>query len=1046
MRPLQLSFQAFGPFASRETIDFESLGESPIFLINGPTGSGKSTILDAICFALYGETASKERDASSMRCQLARDDLTTEVELVFSLGKQQYRVKRIPAQTRPKKRGDGWVEHKPESYVWARGKNNKDTLLVDKGVKEASSVVSGLIGLDAEQFRQVIILPQGKFRELLLASSNERESIFSRLFQTHVYVRIESLLKQAALEVERASKTSLEKKQLILDDVNALNESDLDVLCKASVDKEKSMNAARKVLINEERALAAKIESQTLLASKFNELIGLQKDYQQLEARDVEYDRIKCNLEMAKIAAKIYPTYKKIQDLLDSKNDIEERNKKVNSELKAYIQEKTGADKNRLKAEDEADVISQKNIELIHLDKLESEITRAYTLKDTLNNAKKKISDITAAVEKHAHLQNTNNKAKEDVAKNIKFIVNTIESLSNDSEKLNLLKEKLNIAKKYYSEFNAKKLIRQEITVYQNNLNASKIQYKEANTILVRMKMWWHNNQAVLLATTLGEGQPCPVCGSENHPNIAEDKSENDKVSQADLEEHQRNVEDQKDNVSLYESKLAVLFSEDESSQKNLSQLKDLYRSDIPEVKVIEQEIEKHQASVLKLAEFESKKTNAEIKDKELDEKILRVEQGLKESNEKKQAISQAYATALANYQSALTRIGSIIKNIPNEDAFTAFNPLAVSEHDLELPESDRTFWSSTINRLISKRKTLISSLENELVRAREKSVSLRSAIDKHEAIAHTLQQQLEEKTASVNALNKEWLVLLNEADFSSQDAFHLAYLPPEEIEAQDKEVSDFEYRKLLLKTKLTHLEKDLAGYAPPDIVQTEKLHDTAVKNLQLAEQAWQESLIAKTNLDDASQKLIKLTKELGGIAQRYKVFGTLSELANGQNPKKLSLNRFVLGVLLDDVLLQATQRLHKMSRGRYQLLRKLDKTKGNKSSGLDLDVEDAFTGKVRSVSTLSGGESFMAALSLALGVSDVVQAYAGGIKLNALFIDEGFGSLDSESLDTAVRVLLDLHSSGRMVGIISHVSELKEQMSTRIDIEATQAGSRIIL
>jgi exonuclease SbcC len=205
--------------------------------------------------------------------------------------------------------------------------------------------------------------------------------------------------------------------------------------------------------------------------------------------------------------------------------------------------------------------------------------------------------------------------------------------------------------------------------------------------------------------------------------------------------------------------------------------------------------------------------------------------------------------------------------------------------------------------------------------------------------------------------------------------------------------------------------------------------------------------LEARSNqLKDIQVKLERAHKKNESLEAEYKITGTLSDVANGQTGNKISLQRFVLSVLLDDVLIQASQRLNLMSKGRYQLVRKEDRAKGNKASGLELEVEDSYSGKTRSVATLSGGESFLAALSLALGLSDVVQSYAGGIKLDALFIDEGFGSLDPESLDLAVRTLIDLQASGRMIGIISHVSELKEQMALRVDVESGRGGSHITI
>jgi exonuclease SbcC len=239
-------------------------------------------------------------------------------------------------------------------------------------------------------------------------------------------------------------------------------------------------------------------------------------------------------------------------------------------------------------------------------------------------------------------------------------------------------------------------------------------------------------------------------------------------------------------------------------------------------------------------------------------------------------------------------------------------------------------------------------------------------------------------------------------------------------------------------------MQSDVANKAKPDLVAIEQTLLEKVARYQQADQAWRKIEERNNQLKAVKKKLDQAHTKNQALEAEYKVIGTLSEVANGQTGNKISLQRFVLSVLLDDVLIQASQRLVQMSKGRYQLVRKEDRAKGNKASGLELEVEDGYSGKTRSVATLSGGESFLAALSLALGLSDVVQSYAGGIKLDTLFIDEGFGSLDPESLDLAIRTLVDLQASGRMIGIISHVSELKEQMALRVDVISDRSGSRI--
>jgi exonuclease SbcC len=246
------------------------------------------------------------------------------------------------------------------------------------------------------------------------------------------------------------------------------------------------------------------------------------------------------------------------------------------------------------------------------------------------------------------------------------------------------------------------------------------------------------------------------------------------------------------------------------------------------------------------------------------------------------------------------------------------------------------------------------------------------------------------------------------------------------------------------LEGALENYQTQLAEKIPPDLAALTAQAESAQAQENSQLEAWRQLDGRLTTLQNIHQKLVAAHASQAELEAQYQLWGTLSEVANGRTGHRISLQRFVLGVLLDDVLIQASERLVRMSRGRYQLVRREDPSKGNKASGLELDVADTYTGKNRPVATLSGGESFMAALSLALGLSDVVQAYAGGIQLDTLFIDEGFGSLDQDALDQAIAMLSELQMSGRMIGIISHVSELKEQMPVRIEVSASRHGSSV--
>ena len=292
----------------------------------------------------------------------------------------------------------------------------------------------------------------------------------------------------------------------------------------------------------------------------------------------------------------------------------------------------------------------------------------------------------------------------------------------------------------------------------------------------------------------------------------------------------------------------------------------------------------------------------------------------------------------------------------------------------------------------------------------------------------------------------QQWQHAVAETHFADSAAYLAARLDDKALSVIDEQIRCYDEELATLRGKLESVIQILADKQQPQPELSEK---ALAEQQQVVTDSFNRLAELRSRMDSlkqVEQKLAKLYEKNAQLEKEYQVYGTLSDIANGRTGAKVSLHRFVLGVLLDDVLIQASQRLQKMSKGRYLLKRKEERAKGNAGSGLDLMVEDGYTSKARDVATLSGGESFMAALSLALGLSDVVQSYSGGIRLDTLFIDEGFGSLDPESLDLAIQTLIDLQQGGRTIGIISHVTELKEQIALRLDVETEGRGSKIRL
>ena len=366
----------------------------------------------------------------------------------------------------------------------------------------------------------------------------------------------------------------------------------------------------------------------------------------------------------------------------------------------------------------------------------------------------------------------------------------------------------------------------------------------------------------------------------------------------------------------------------------------------------------------------------------------------------------------------------------------------ALTHISKEIPENFRE--RSQLKRQLTRLDKTIEDLLGAVEAARLHNEKAKTLLTQQQTSLKDLDQRLLESQQQAELARSEWTQRLQESDFDHESAFVESQLNERQQSSLADEITFYMDQKKALEAVFRQQQKELEGKQPPDITAIDRRCEETAERYRQAEQVWH-GLDARVSQLQAVQKKLQQTRAINQqLEERYAIYGTLSDVANGRTGNKISLQRFVLSVLLDDVLIQASQRLSLMSKGRYILLRKDSRAKGNKASGLELDVEDAYTGKSRSVATLSGGESFMAALALALGLSDVVQAYAGGIRLDMLFIDEGFGSLDQESLDLAIRTLVDLRASGRMIGIISHVSELKEQMALRLDVMSSLSGSRV--
>lgn len=1015
MKPLNLTLQAFGPFASREIIDFTRLGSNPLFLINGPTGAGKSSILDAICFALYGQTTGADREPAQMRCDHAEPSLLTEVILDFQLGDTRYRIRRIPAQERPKARGEGTTNQNAEAQLWHLDGSEEGVLLVAKKVDDATNEIRKRIGLDVEQFRQVMVLPQGKFRELLMADSKEREKIFGQLFQTHIYKCIEDRLKAQAALIKHAVEEHQNQVKGLLQGVEVHAEADVDeelvrlepALKTATQDKEQAQQIQLQATKAKDQALSLK--------QRFDALAHKHIELDQKKTQQSLIDAKQTQLDHALTAQKIQPVYRTHQEKSAALKKLNEQIITSENAVAQATLDKGNAEQQLQAAQTayvDVDRLSKQHVELNQYQDRVIELTQAKT---NLTTAEQQLKTSQGTLD-------TQLTAKESLSTTLK--TNTVQ-IDQIAEALASLAAKQIELEAYRVQFEQRKLLEQKcvkqtelqqhegqlLTTYQSKQRDFEAAQQKAR----RTELAWHTGQAALLAQELKIDEPCPVCGSKEHPAPAHAVNDAELVTKQQVE-NLRKQEDQahktldiaKDNYDT--AHLQTVGISNEVNQL-LEQLTDIAQQTLSGVKQT----------------YQAKKSE--------------VEGLLQQQTQQKQL---AECNAELNQQLVkLAETIVVLEAQAKSDSDQVLTARATKEQlEKLLPEAYRNaqILSQAICDVTAKIKTLTDAVKNTQIAFTEKSNTLASTLSNLE----TLGQQRDALQQEASQAEAAWNDALTRSAFENLAAFQTALLRDKDQQSLKKQIETYQNELATLNGAVEQLQVELKDQSLPDLAKLDLELTDKTNAANACDTAWRKLQERDNQLHGVKTKLAKAHEKNAELEAQYRVIGTLSDVANGQTGNRISLQRFVLSVLLDDVLIQASQRLHIMSNGRYQLVRKEDRTKGNKASGLDLDVADGYTGKNRPVATLSGGESFMAALSLALGLSDVVQSYAGGIKLDALFIDEGFGSLDPESLDLAIRTLIDLQASGRMIGIISHVSELKEQMALRLDVISSKNGSRI--
>lgn len=1006
MRPLALQATAFGPFAETVDLDFEALARSPLFLIHGDTGAGKTSLLDALCFALYGEPTGEQRSARHLRSDFASADRPTEVCLTFALGDRRYRVQRRPTQWRPKARGEGLTEAGATASLFRLHSDGTEALLCEQP-RHVTPEVMTLLGLSLEQFRQVIVLPQGAFQRFLFADTREREKIFESLFATDRYRRLSEVLRDQARSVDQALTDCAAAMAVQL---KAVECDDVDALRSALAAEEAALAAVTAQVQRCEQAFES-LQQQQLSAER------LAEHYQaldQLAAQQEQHDRRADG--MARLAARVAD----IDAALGIAQPFTELQRARHEQVAAQEDERAAqATLAAAQAEDSAALAEAEQLPKLDAE-LEQHTTALARLRgqeaviEQLGVARSALTKLEAAREQQQEAEQAQKAQQQQLTERLARARETLENLAPVLAEAPAVQERLK-AQIAVGEAQAKQLesvrhdaerTRKLAAQLRQSLDAAVAHEQAAAMQLAAARHTANEDAAGRLAETLADGSPCPVCGALEHPVPAPGAPGADarllRTAEAAAQEAAAAVAGYRAELGAVTSRATELASD------------------------VRAQVEAFDAAALAAARNALRSEDA------------RLQTAIRASDEARQAIA-ADEPALQAGDARLAALSQAQQQAQVEIAQQQ-QRLGQAESQLDDPSVTVARWREQLAQAIEGQRARKTVRERIGARVQTAAIALASAT----TAATTRRDQLAERTSTADRVQKLWSAALAGSPFADDAGFAQAWERRDDLAALRSQVQGHRDEQIQLARDRAQLRDAIGDASRPDLAAQAGALRASKAALTTAQESLASHRAQRGKLQATSAALAELMAEQQALDARFGVVGTLAKHANGQLEQKVTLQSFVQGAVLDQVLAEASEKLRAMSNGQYQLIRREVSSNRRSGFGLDLDVDDALTGEQRPVQSLSGGESFLAALALALSLSDVVRAFAGGVQIDALFVDEGFGSLDPEALDRAMNELIALSRQGRMVGIISHVSELKERIETQVRLHRTERGSRV--
>ncbi|WP_342542353.1 SMC family ATPase [Paenisporosarcina sp. FSL H8-0542] len=1021
MRPITLKMTAFGPYKHTEIIDFKELKGNQLFVVSGSTGAGKTTIFDGICFALYGSASGSDRSESRiMRSDFAEDHVHTSVELVFEMHQRTYRILRQIGHVKKGNKGATG-----EKYEFYEKLIDREVPCVERQiVSEINDKVDEIIGLTKNQFIQIVMLPQGEFRKLLTSETENKEDILRKIFKTEPYKMISERLKTKKALAEEELKIEQRTINSYIQNIAASFPKRESTIFEVLAQEHYNIHQVISGLEEEASFYEEKIrqdhfkyedayQNHTSKSGEFHEAKSLNERFEEWETKEQKLQALTDQLPLFEGKEKQLEQAERASVI----EGIERNYKELQKEVLEKQQLWDGAVTSEAKAKEK---LEQMNLQYIEeenkqeiREKLSESLVRLYdflpivkdmTSKESeLKVMENEVDKLSVNVKEIEEQINSKNEAVTAIKLDMDRLENQLIPFDDKLQKLSELNEQCRVLKEFLS-------IQQSMKTLETETLDKETRYNTVKTEYTTLENEWFANQARVLAAHLHDGDACPVCGSVEHPN----KNEQDQTIAPSKE--------QLDQVKL-------TLNQVDSSYRNASAKQNAM---MEQLSIKGQEVAgfgvdlTHSDKVYETLDESRLKFDVEVsqmrKDKDVLRKIKQQHQELslavQELDVKKVEITKNHQEAQSIYEKSKAIYEDKLQSIPAEVRI-------LSQLEQQVRET-------------SERKTNLENAWKAVQQLRQE------AREQHASsiltIAHT-EQALQETQAKLDKANVAFKKALESSAFESDEPYQQAKLRDSERTSLKEQILEFKQSRHTLIEQVAELSIKLTNKTKVDLNDLQNELASLKVVYEKALQEVNQSNDFKKAANNLISSIVLSSKKAIAKEQEFNQITDLYDVIRGQNGMKISFERYLQIEYLEQIIVSANERLKNLSNGQFHLIRSERQEARGRQSGLGLDVYDAYTGQTRDVKTLSGGEKFNASLCLALGMADVIQSFQGNVSIDTMFIDEGFGSLDEESLNKSIDTLIDLQKSGRMIGVISHVQELKTAIPAILEVRKSKEG-----